>query len=306
MLDRLTLDQLRVLIAVAETGSFSAAARRLGRVQSAISQTVQTLKSELGIVLFARSGKRPVLSDSGRALLEDARALVRGAELLRAHAASIASDIEPELTLAVDAIFPGGLMMASLRALSRAYPYLPVTLFTEGLGAPEQRLRDHVVRLAIYSPLVTMDGLESEFLTAIQLIPVVAADHPLAAATGPLTRDMLEPYTQLVLTDRSQVTAGQSGGILSRRIWRFADLGSRLDYLLAGFGWCNMPLHLVEDHVEAGRLKRLELKEYSPQSVGIPLNVVHERSRPPGVAGRWLIEDLRKRLAAAESGEKAR
>ena len=54
MLDRLTLDQLRVLVAVAETGSFSAAARKLGRVQSAVSQAAQTLEEVLGAALFDR------------------------------------------------------------------------------------------------------------------------------------------------------------------------------------------------------------------------------------------------------------
>ncbi len=52
MLDPMTLDQLRVLVAVAETGSFSAAARRLGRVQSAVSQSVQSLETALGTTLF--------------------------------------------------------------------------------------------------------------------------------------------------------------------------------------------------------------------------------------------------------------
>jgi DNA-binding transcriptional LysR family regulator len=106
VLDRLTLDQLRTLIAVAEGGSFSAAARRLGRVQSAVSQSVQSLETALGITLFDRAGKTPVLSDAGRVVLNDARHLVRGAETLRARAESIAVEVEPELTLAVDGTFP--------------------------------------------------------------------------------------------------------------------------------------------------------------------------------------------------------
>ena len=77
MLDRLTLDQLRILATVAETGSFSAAARKLGRVQSAISQSVQSLESTLGLPLFDREGKVPKLNDAGRVLLQDARRLAR-------------------------------------------------------------------------------------------------------------------------------------------------------------------------------------------------------------------------------------
>src|SRR5947199_7901690 len=98
MLDRLTLDQMRVLVAIAESGSFSAAARRLGRVQSAISQSVQSLESALGISLFDRDGKTPKLTEAGRIILDGARHLVGGAETLRARAESIAADVEPHLT----------------------------------------------------------------------------------------------------------------------------------------------------------------------------------------------------------------
>ena len=91
-----------------------------------------------------------------------------------------------------------------------------------------------------------------------------------------------------------------SGGVISPRLWRFVDLHSRLDYLLAGFGWGNMPLHLVEEFIAAGRLKPLDLKQNSGHLVSVPIHVVHEPGRPPGRAGQWLIDDLRKRLPRGE------
>ncbi len=304
MLDGLTLDQLRMLVAVADQGSFSAAARHLGRVQSAVSQAIQALETTLGTQLFDRSERTPVLTEAGRVLLEDARHLIRGAEALRARAESIAADVEPELTLAIEAVFPSQLLMTSLKALSRAFPMLPVTIFTEGLGGPEQRLRDGVARLGIYSPLTTgAKDLETEFLTSFPMVPVVASSNPLAAEPEPITRSVLERHVQLVLTDRTQLTAGFTGNILSLRIWRFADLASRLDYLLAGFGWCYMPLHLVASHIEAGRLKRLDIKEHRGRNFAFALHVVHERGRPPGRAGRWLIDDLRRRLLEWDSAQ---
>ena len=66
MIDPLTLDQLRVLVSVAESGSFSAAARRLGRVQSAVSQSIQTMEATLGLALFDRSTRTPALTEAGR------------------------------------------------------------------------------------------------------------------------------------------------------------------------------------------------------------------------------------------------
>src|SRR6478752_4172450 len=141
MIDSLTLDQMRVLVAVADAGSFSAAARKLGRVQSAISQSIQTLETTLGLTLFDRSGKTPQLTDAGKALVGDARVLVAGARAIRARAQSMAEDVEPELTLAVDSMLPIPLLMESLKALRVAFPLLPASVFTEALGGAEQRRR---------------------------------------------------------------------------------------------------------------------------------------------------------------------
>jgi hypothetical protein len=97
-----------------------------------------------------------------------------------------------------------------------------------------------------------------------------------------------------VLTDPTTLSLSLRGGIISHRLWRFADLHTRLEYLLAGFGWCNMPLHMVADHIEAGRLKRLVTAERD--GVEFRIHVVHERGREIGRAGRWLINDLRERM----------
>ena len=296
MIDPLTLDQMRVLVAVADAGSFSAAARKLGRV-----------------AVCDQSGDSNARDDAEahpvRPFRQDAAADRRGAGAGRRRAGadrggpghprprrSMADDVEPELTLAVDSMFPIPLLMESLKALRVAFPLLPATVFTEALGGSEQRLRDGAARLAIYTVAPTAPSdLVNEFLTRILMWPVVAADHPLAALPEPLTREALEPHVQLVLTDRTALTQNWVGGIVSLHLWRFADLATRLDFLLAGFGWCNMPSHMVADHIAAGRLKKLRIASRE-EEVALPIYVVHERGRAPGRAGRWLIADLRERL----------
>lgn len=296
MLDGLTLDQLRVFVAVAEAGSFSAAARRLGRVHSAVSQAIGTLEDQLGTPLFDRAGRTPRPSPAGAALLADARRLLAETAALKARAAAFAGGTEAELALAVDALFPGAVLMAALTALRDAFPQLAVSLFTEGLGGSEQRLRDGVVHLAVAPRMARgASDLDSEYLTEVAMVPVVAPGHPLVSEPAPIPSGRLEPHTQLVLTDRTPLSHNSSGGILGTRLWRFADMATRLDYLLAGFGWCNMPEHTVAPLVEEGRLVRLALAGQG--TFAIPIHVVWPRGAGPGRAGRWLLADLRRRLA---------
>ena len=296
MLDALTLDQLRIFVSAVDEGSFSAAARKLGRVQSAVSQSVAALEGHLGVALFDRSAKTPRLTSAGAAVAKDARRLLQGADALKARAASIAAEVEPELVLAVDAIMPHAPLIASLRALRDAFPALPVSIFTESLGGSEQRLREGVAQFAIYPmPPGGYGDLIADFLAPIDVVAVVGADHPLAKEPQPIARERLEPHVQLVLTDRTPLTQNFSGGIVSHHIWRFADLPTRLEFLLAGFGWCRMPAHLVRGPIAEGRLKALTLAESS--AFQFLAHVVHVRGREIGRAGRWLIEDLRARMA---------
>ena len=71
-----------------------------------------------------------------------------------------------------------------------------------------------------------------------------------------------------MLTGRTAFAQNLRGGIVSHHVWRFADLATRLEFLLAGFGWCNMPWHMIEAHVAAGRLKRLVIAEEEPERFG--------------------------------------
>src|ERR1700730_1887858 len=104
-LDGRALDQLRAFIAAAEEGSFSAAGRKLRRAQSVVSQTLSNLEKQLGVKLFDRSGRYPRLTQSGQALLIDARAITDGMDCFKARAKTLREGLEPELSLSIDAMF---------------------------------------------------------------------------------------------------------------------------------------------------------------------------------------------------------
>lgn len=108
MLDGVSLDQLRTFVAAVDEGSFSAAARKLNRVQSAVSGWVNSLEEQIGVVLFDRSGRYPKLTAEGMLLLADARNIVAGVDTLKARAKLMASGLEPELSVVVDVFFSYG------------------------------------------------------------------------------------------------------------------------------------------------------------------------------------------------------
>ena len=293
MLGTLTLDQLRVLVTIEETGSFSAAGRKLQRAQSAISHAVQSLESLQRVQLFDRSSRVPVLTEAGRALAAQARQVLRQAELFERTAGALAQGLEPELTFSVDNMVPSGPVIDSLAALQARFPDLAVTLFTEALGGAERRVRSGsaALGLCLLMPNQAQD-LQAYPVTSIELVPVAAPSHPLAQEKRRLEREVLAEHVQLVLTDPEN-QSGPSYSVVSPRVWRFVDLGRRLDFLIAGFGWATMPLHLVEQHLKSGELKRLPIDDPAVLPGSIPIYAVHQRNRPLGTAARSLLQDIR-------------
>lgn len=296
MIGSLTLDQLRVLVAIADAGSFSAAGRTLRRAQSAISQAIAALETLQGVALFDRRGHRPQLTEAGRVLVDQARLVLASAARFEAVAASARGGVEPELALAIDPLVPTAPLIESLRALGDTFPDLPVSFSTEGLGGSLRRLRSGSAALAICMPLPAVpEDIVAHPLLRIAMRAVVAPTHPLASLTRAATPSDLEPHVQLVLSDPVD-PSGPNYGLSSARLWRFVDLGRRLDFLLAGFGWCRMPEHLIADPVRAGQLKMLKVQDDPTPREGLMIYAAHQRHRALGPAGRWLLDDLKRRL----------
>ncbi|UYO48534.1 LysR family transcriptional regulator [Rhodopseudomonas palustris] len=294
MNDGLTLDQIQLLLTVADEGSFSGAARKLRRAQSAVTYGVQKLEQQIGVALFDRSGYRPVLTEAGRALLARARRIAEEAAAFRDQARSLAGGLEPELTLVLDSMFPMPRMVDALRAFTDAFPTVPPRIFVQSLGASAELVLNGTCVIGLVpEPFSDQPELKRYPLSTVQLLPVVAQDHPLAAIAGPIPTDVLRRYVQLVLTDRSALTEGRDYGVLSTQTWRLADLGTKHAMLLAGLGWGSMPTHLVADDVEAGRLKLIQPLEFEDHTARLVMTAAHLAGRPLGPAAQWMLNYLR-------------
>lgn len=293
MNDSLTLDQIQLLLAVIDEGSFSGAARKLRRAQSAVTYGIHKLEQQIGVALFDRTPYRPVLTEAGRALLPRARRIAEEAAAFRDQARNLSGGLEAELTLVLDSMFPMPRLVEALRAFTARFPTVPPRIFVQSLGATAELVLNATCMIGLM-PLAFSDvaDLKRYPLLTVQLLPVAAADHPLAAIDGAIPTEVLRRYVQLVLTDRSALTEGRDYGVLSAQTWRLADLGTKHAMLLAGLGWGSMPTHLVAQDIEEGRLKLIRPAEFDDRTAQLVMGAAHLSSRPLGPAARWMLEQL--------------
>jgi DNA-binding transcriptional LysR family regulator len=295
MLDGFSLDQLRTFIAAADTGSFSAAGRRLHRAQSVVSQTLANLESRLALVLFDRTGHYPVLTAAGHALLADARAVAGGMDLFKARAKGLAGGLEAELSVVVDVMFPTEVLTCAVADFQAAFPSTPLRLYVEALGAVIAPVLDGTCAVGIMGSLsIVPPEFTRERLFAARLGLVVSPRHPLASHVGPIPTAVLARHVQLVLTDRTRLTEGQEFGVLSPRTWRLADLGAKHEFLRAGFGFGSMPLAAVREDLARGSLVEIVAEDGPAGGLLIPMYATYRTDALPGPAGSWLIERLKQ------------
>lgn len=298
MLDGVSLDQLRAFIAAVDEGSFSAAGRKLYRVQSAVSGWISGLEAQLNVALFDRTARFPQLTPEGVLLLADARNVVSGVDTMKARAKLMAGGLEAELSAVVDVFFPTDTIAAVAKAFAEHFPLTPLRLFVEGLGAAYQPVLDERCSLGILASLpVEFLSLASEPLREIPLVMVAAPNHPLAGFRGRIPKRELAKHVQLVLTDRSNLLAGRDYGVFSPTTWRLADLSTKYAFLKDSVGWGSMPRHMVETDIAEGRLVRLDVR----QNFALTMSAFYRASAPPGPAGRWFIDRLKALSCDAEA-----
>ncbi len=292
-----TLDQLQVFLAIADSGSFSAAARSLNRAQSVISYTIANLEKQLDVPLFERSGARqPKLTDAGRAMLTDARRIVADLQVMRSRAKSIRQGLEAEVSIAISVMVPTEVLVPELKEFRRQFPTVAINLNLGELGMVMNMVLTGKADIGIGGAPVRQDDLiVAEKIGHSFMLPMAAPDHPLARLGRPLTIADVREETQLVVTDMSGLTAGRDFNVLSYKTWRISDIPTKHQLIKGGLGWGGLPASLVREDIRNGDLVALDLDAYEQGEY--PLYALRKAANPPGPAGQWLIDSLGKRLS---------
>lgn len=289
--DMPSLDHLRIFAAVVDAGSFSGAARKLDRSQPAVSYAIATIESQLGLTLFQRGRRKPVLTPAGLAILAYARRLGQLSDELAASAASLTTGLESALAVAVDTFFPTPLLGAALADLAATYPAVGLDLRIRSRELVLQQVQAGEAHLGVSALDVAWPpGIEARDFGLLEIVAVAAPGHSLALHAGPVPT--------MVLRDSLQITNRAAGlddealdvSVNSSRLWRVSGLSVQVELLRRALGWGYLPLHVAAAEIAAGRLARLNpaTRRHGMQ----PWSLIFRAAKPPGPAGRLLAERL--------------
>jgi len=293
MLLRMTLDQLRALCAVVETGGFHAAAESLYRSQSAISIAIKNLEQELGLSLFDRRGYRPALTAEGQVIYGKAKSILSRSDELASIAGHFAQGEETEISIALSAIAPVEQVVDVIKQISESAPATRMSLQIENMGGTLERLQERAVDFAIAERFMPTDHLEEVRLSSTEMVSVISADFPLATRYPAIRASDLDRYVQVVVRDTSRNHPKQSAGLLEGvSQWLVNDFDMKKRMILSGGGWGRMPRHRVAEELADGRLLALSGQRLEP--LKIDMYLFRRADEPMGPVGERLWQLLQK------------
>lgn len=287
------IEQIHAFIAAAEQGSFSAAARRLGKAQSAISTAIINLEIDTGVELFDRSSRSPVLTEAGQALLKSAQSIMRSQAEFNAHAAALSKSVETKLGVAIEQ----GLFVHSLLPLfdelEKRFPFLEIEWFEPGENDVADLLKAGRVDIGIMTEQEFYpQGFFFRGIGHSLLVPVCGKQHPLAALEQVSYAD-LRQYRQLITHGRSLQKGKQLREQRSSKVWYSESPYLVTELLEAGLGWAELPWAVAAKQVRNGNLIRLNY-EFQKADILQGVDVVWTEKHAIGEGGSWLLEQLSK------------
>lgn len=280
-----TSDTVALFLAVLDHGSFSAAARALGRVPSAVSMAVANLEAELGLALFDRAGREPRPTAAARALEPQARQLALQLRALDAHALALTQGLEERLTLAIAPELMSARWSGPLAQLAAEYPLLDVEVLVAPQSDALALLHAGRAQLALVFERPLMDGREGFRQVGHEtLVAVAAPGHALLRQQEPLGEAHLAATRQIVIAGRDAGVA-DTRLLFARHLWHTDSPEAACGLLEAGLGWGWLPRSVVQWRLDAGTLRLLPLQGLT-NALPLYVDAVWSNERPRGLGAQ--------------------
>lgn len=305
--DVLTPASLAMLEAIAEHGSFAAAARALGMVPSALTYRVRVVEEALDALLFDRSSRRARLTEAGAELLREGARLLDEVDAIANRVKRVATGWESHFSIAVDSVIDRATMMELCAAFFALESPTRLKLRAETLSGTLDAVLSGQADLALGVALDTRNrvGLQREAMGTMEFVFAVSPSHPLASMPEPLSEDMVRAHRAVVLADSGARGGGLNVGLLAgQEVFTVTELRAKVDAQLRGLGVGYLPLPVARPYLDSGALvaRRLDRPEHR-----LSFYCVWRSDRAGrGKALQWWLEQVRSPVTrAALLGERA-
>ena len=298
----ITLEQWRALVSVVETGSYANAALALHKSQSSVTYAVQKLESLLDIKAFTIEGRKAVLTPTGQLLYRRALRLLNEAESIERAAKKISAGWEPEIRLAVDIIFPSGLLMDCFQQFGQKSPHTRIELIESVMGGTTEALLTGQVDLAIAGTIP--QGFLGQLLMHMRFIPVAHPDHALHQLNRPLSISDLESERNLVIRESGSKRTTNILLAQSPQRWTVSHIATSIEAVSRGYGFAWYPESNIRKQLADGTLKQLPMLQNSDRFVSVYLILSDPESTGPGTRYlAQLIEEATKAICPKHKAE---
>jgi DNA-binding transcriptional LysR family regulator len=173
----MTLEQLRLFVAVAEREHMTRAAAALRRTQSAVSAAIAALEAQSGVILFHRVGRRIVLTDEGRVFLAEARAVVAQADAAQRALADLAGMKRGSLSVMASQTIASYWLPPKLVAFRAAYPQVAVTALAGNTAEVARAVAEGRVEIGLVEGKVSDPMLEQTLVGHDRLVIIAPKNH---------------------------------------------------------------------------------------------------------------------------------
>lgn len=290
---RITLDQWQALMAVVDAGGYARAAQTLHKSQSSVTYAVQKLESLLGVRAFEISGRKAVLTPTGRLLYRRAKALLDEASGIELAARRLSAGWEAEIRVAMDVVFPAWLMLQCLDRFGQESPHTYIELIESVLGGATETLHQGQADLGIFGLIPS--GFLGEPLMRARFILAAHPDHPLHRLGRRLAIQDLRPHRHLIVRESGSKRATRPSMEAAQR-WTVSHVATSVEAVRAGYGFAWLPEEKIRGELAAGTLKPLPLREGGERFVQLYLVFADRDAAGPGTLR--LAEIIRETVAA--------
>lgn len=289
-----TLDQLEAFVISVKQGSFSAAARKLGKAQSRVSTAIANLEADLGFELFDRSARLPVLTSAGEEMFLEAQAVLDQCQRLQARAMTSAVGEEIALVVAMDEAVPIVSFECFFQTIGELFPQLKLTIINGSRDDIAKWVDEKKADLGILFHLNQLpDSLEMMSIGQFKNILITAPNHDLVSANPPTLND-LNAHRQLVIRDRVGETQEKP---ISANHWYIDSYYYITSLVIRGLGWALVPEHIVESDWYTDQVVELST-ENIPYSQWVEMAVVKRRDKGTGKVMNWMIDEIERMYKA--------